>query len=105
MTSPDPVPEPPGPAAAMVTTEGSTWSATEVTWQLMAVLAEAPALELVVLLLPDDVQPASAAPAATGNSSHGSHRRRAAPRSVTRSPSAPSRSSPRSHPPSNRRTP
>jgi hypothetical protein len=74
MTSPDPVPEPPGPAAAMVTTDGSTWLATEVTAQPMSVLAEALVLELVVLLLPEDVQPASVAPAATGTSSHGSHR-------------------------------
>jgi hypothetical protein len=37
MTSPDPVPPPPGPLAAIVTTEGTTWSATEVTGQALAV--------------------------------------------------------------------
>src|ERR1700722_14109764 len=88
MTSPDPVPEPPGPLAAIVTTEGSTWSATGVTGQPTAELAAAP---LLLLLLPEDVQPASAAPAATGTSTHGHQRRRAMRGWVTRSPSDPSR--------------
>jgi hypothetical protein len=52
MTSPDPVPPPPGPLAAIVTTEGTTWSATEVTGQALAVdeAAEVPGLTLE----PDD---------------------------------------------------
>src|SRR5215467_1345170 len=37
MTSPDPVPLPFGPLAAIVTTEGMTLSATEVTGQALAV--------------------------------------------------------------------
>ncbi len=75
----------------MVTTEGSTWSATEVTAQPTAELAEA---LLLLLLLADDEQPASAAPAATGTSSQGSHRRGPAPCWVTRSPSGPPQSDP-----------
>ncbi|HEX4290803.1 MAG TPA: hypothetical protein VH021_17900 [Trebonia sp.] len=92
MTSPDPVPEPPGPAAAMVTTEGSTLSATEVTAQPTAELAAAPPLPPLAA----DEQPASAAPAATGTSTQGHHRRWAAvagPSWVIRSPSGRSRRS------------
>src|ERR1700722_255541 len=89
MTSPDPVPEPAAPAAAMVTTEGSTWSATGVTGHPMAELAAA--LPLVLLLLPEDVQPASAAAAATGTSTHGHQRRLVMRGLVTQSPSDPSR--------------
>jgi hypothetical protein len=46
------VPPPPGPLAAIVTTEGTTWSATEVTGQALAVdeAAEVPGLTLE----PDD---------------------------------------------------
>jgi len=46
MTSPDPVPLPAEPLAAIVTTEGTTWPATEVTGQALAVdeAAEVPAL-------------------------------------------------------------
>jgi hypothetical protein len=56
----------------MVTTEGSTLSATEVTAQPTSELAE---VLLPLLLLPEDEQPASAAPAATGTRTQGSHRR------------------------------
>jgi hypothetical protein len=59
----------------MVTTEGSTLSATEVTAQPTSELAEALPPPPPPLLLPDDEQPASAAPAATGTRIQGSHRR------------------------------
>ena len=75
----------------MVTTEGSTLSATEVTAQPTSELAEV-LLPLLPLLLPEDEQPASAAPAATGKTSQGSQRRWPTWRLVTRSPSGPSRS-------------
>jgi hypothetical protein len=57
MTSPDPVPPPLGPLAAIVTTEGTTLSATEVTGQALTVddAAEDPELEDPELTLePDD---------------------------------------------------
>ena|ERR1700679_3297280 len=78
MTSPDPVPPPLGPLAAIVTTEGTTLLATGVTEQEAAV--EAPELALALdeadelgLLL---VQPATApATASTAmGASRGSHR-------------------------------
>ena len=80
MTSPDPVPPPLGPLAAIVTTEGTTRSATEVTGQALAVDDDAAVTGLA--LEPDDcVAPTmtppttppttSAAPSAT----HSSHRR------------------------------
>src|ERR1700753_734325 len=65
MTSPDPVPAPLGPLAAIVTTEGTTLLATGVTAQLAAGAPEvvAPALALAadegVLLV---VQPATTPP-------------------------------------------
>ena len=40
MTSPDPVPLPPLPLAAIVTTEGMTWSATAVTAHALTVWEE-----------------------------------------------------------------
>ena len=52
MTSPDPVPAPPGPVAEIVTTEGTTWSATEVTGQALRVDEDAEVSELT--LEPDD---------------------------------------------------
>src|ERR1700753_1013500 len=78
MTSPDPVPAPLGPLAAIVTTEGTTLLATGVTEQEAAVEAPESALPLdaaagLGLLL---VQPATAparASTATG-ASRGSHR-------------------------------
>ena len=52
MNSPDPVPLPLGPLAAIVTTEGTTCSATEVTGQALAVVEE---VEVTGLTLePDD---------------------------------------------------
>src|SRR5215831_18080833 len=80
MTSPDPVPPPPGPLAAIVTTEGTTFSATEVTGQALAgdEAAEVPGPTLE----PDDwVAPPMRPPAtppttsAFPNASHSSHRR------------------------------
>src|SRR6516164_10338455 len=83
MTSPDPVPLPFGPLAPIVTTEGMTCSATEVTGQALAVLAvvedaevPGPAVE------PDDcVAPTMTPPttppttSAVPRPSHTSHRR------------------------------
>jgi hypothetical protein len=93
MTSPDPVPPPPGPLAAIVTTEGTTWSATEVTGQALAVdeAAEVPGLTLE----PDDcvaptIRPPTTPPmtSAVPSASHSSHRRglRACPDSLTPAP-------------------
>src|ERR1700691_3000581 len=81
MTSPDPVPEPAGLLAAIVTTEGRTWSATEVTLQLTAELADA----LLWAELPELLQPTTTANA--GSSSQG-HRGRYS--IVTEEPSGPS---------------
>src|SRR5215472_17232437 len=85
MTSPDPVPPPPSPLAAIVTTEGTTLSATEVTGQALTVddAAEAPELEDPVLTLePDDcVAPTMTPPttppttSAVPSATHTSHRR------------------------------
>jgi len=63
MTSPDPVPPSSGPLAAIVTTEGTTWSATEVTGQALAVdeAAEVPGLTLE----PDDCVAPTIRPPAT----------------------------------------
>jgi len=80
MTSPDPVPLPPLPLAAIVTTEGTTFVATDVTAQALTVVApaepdEAPgeADGLVAVL----VHPPTAPPttSATPAAAHGSHRR------------------------------
>src|SRR6516165_2767752 len=80
MTSPDPVPPPPGPLAAIVTTEGTTWSATEVTGQALRV-AE-PVDECGLAVEPDDcVAPTMRPPAtppmtsAVPSAAHSSHRR------------------------------
>jgi hypothetical protein len=80
MTSPDPVPLPPGPLAAIVTTDGTTWSATEVTGQALRV-AEA-VDEREVPVEPDDcVAPTMRPPAtppttkAAPSSAHSNHRR------------------------------
>src|SRR5262245_39816574 len=79
MTSPDPVPPPSGPLAAIVTTEGTTWSATEVTGQALAVdeAAEVPRLALE----PEDwvaptIRPPTTPPmtSAVPSASHSSHR-------------------------------
>jgi len=80
MTSPDPVPLPLGPLAAIVTTEGMTLSATEVTGQALAVAVDAevtaPALD------PDDsvaptMRPPTTPPTTSADPSatHRSHRR------------------------------
>jgi hypothetical protein len=70
MTSPDPVPLPPLPVAAIVTTDGTTSLATWVTAHALTV-GEEPAVGVEAGEL--DVQPPTTkvAPAAT----HGSHRR------------------------------
>ena len=80
MTSPDPVPPPAGPLAAIVTTEGITRSATEVTGQALTVDEDAEEPELTLepagwvapTIRPPTTPPtASAVPSAT----HSSHRR------------------------------
>src|SRR5215472_15423047 len=80
MTSPDPVPPPPEPLAAIVTTEGTTRSATEVTGQALTVDEAAEDPELTVE--PDDwVAPTMSPPAtppttsAVPSATHSSHRR------------------------------
>jgi hypothetical protein len=92
MTSPEPVPPPLGPLAAIVTTEGTTLSATEVTGQALAVddAAEVPELTLE----PDDcVTPTMTPPttppttSAVPNATHTSHRR--GPRECLGSPTTP----------------
>jgi len=79
MTSPDPVPLPPLPLAAIVTTEGMTLVATEVTAQALTVVAP---VEPDVGLDPDElvaapVHPPTTPPttSATPAAAHGSHRR------------------------------
>ena len=81
MTSPDPVPDPFGPLAAIVTTEGTTWSATEVTGQALTVVEDAEVTGLA--LEPDDcVAPTMTPPitppatSAMPSAVHTSHRRR-----------------------------
>src|SRR5215831_12813190 len=80
MTSPDPVPPPAAPLAAIVTTEGMTWSATEVTGQALAVdeAAEVPGLTVE----PDDcvaptMRPPATPPTASAipSAAHSNHRR------------------------------
>src|SRR5215472_7855256 len=80
MTSPDPVPLPLGPLAAIVTTDGMTCSATEVTGQALAVDADADVAALT--LEPDDcVVPTMTPPitppatSAIPSATHTSHRR------------------------------
>ena len=93
ITSPDPVPPPPGPRAAIVTTEGTTFSATEVTGQALAVEEDAEAGELMpepddwaalAVRAPTTPPTTSTTPAAT----HSSHWRgpRACPDSLTTAP-------------------
>src|SRR5215468_1626713 len=80
MTSPDPVPPPLGPLAAIVTTEGTTRSATEVTGQALAVDDAAEVTGLTAE--PDDcVAPTMTPPttppttSAVPSATHTSHRR------------------------------
>src|SRR5215471_7381880 len=80
MTSPDPVPLPLGPLAAIVTTEGMTCSATEVTGQALAVDEDADVASLT--LEPDDcvaptITPPTTPPttSAVPSAIHTSHRR------------------------------
>src|SRR5215475_3363003 len=80
MTSPDPVPLPLGPLAAIVTTEGTTCSATEVTGQALAVWEAV--VEPGVALEPDDclaptMTPPTTPPttSAVPSATHTSHRR------------------------------
>src|SRR6516165_3015460 len=77
MTSPDPVPLPPLPLAAIVTTEGMTWSATGVTAHALTAWeepdAEPGADELVAELVhPPTTPPTTSAPP---SATQGSHRR------------------------------
>src|SRR6185437_470818 len=77
MTSPDPVPPSPWPRAEIVTTEGRTWFATEVTAHALTVAGlGAAAVEADDFVTPTMTPPitpptTSAAPSAA----HGSHRR------------------------------
>jgi len=80
MTSPDPVPPPAGPLAEIVTTEGTTSPATEMTGQALTVDDDAEVPELTVE--PDDcVAPTMRPPAtppttsAVPSATHSSHRR------------------------------
>src|SRR5262249_26179229 len=79
MTSPDPVPLPAEPLAVIVTTEGTTWPATEVTGQALAVdgAAEGPALtaEPDARVKPTTRAPATPAATNAGPSATHSHRR------------------------------
>src|SRR6516162_2064901 len=93
MNSPDPVPLPLGPLAAIVTTEGMTWLATGVTGQALAVDDDAEVPELT--LEPDDcvaptIRPPATPPttSAVPSATHSSHRRgrRACLDSLTRPP-------------------
>ena|SRR5215468_2125734 len=91
MTSPDPVPLPLGPLAAIVTTEGMTLSATEVTGQALAVDVDA---EVTGLTLDPDycvaptMRPPTTPPTTSADPSanHRSHRR--GPRACLGSPKA-----------------
>src|SRR5215470_19415498 len=75
MTSPDPVPAPPWPRAEIVTTEGRTWSATEVTLHTLggagldAAGAEADDFVAATMTPPITPPTTSAVPSAA----HGSH--------------------------------
>ena len=80
MTSPDPVPLPFGPLAAIVTTEGMTFCATEVTGQALVVDEDAEVPELT--LEPDDwvaptMRPPTTPPttSAVPSATHNGHRR------------------------------
>jgi len=80
MTSPDPVPLPFGPLAAIVTTDGMTCSATEVTGQALAVAEAVDEFEFTVE--PDDcvaptITPPTTPPttSAVPSATHISHRR------------------------------
>src|SRR5215469_9329463 len=81
MISPDPVPLPLGPLAAIVTTEGITCSATEVTGQALVVVEDVEVTELTLepddcvapTMTPPTTPPATSAPA---SATHTSHRRR-----------------------------
>src|SRR5215471_5105417 len=81
MNSPDPVPPPSGPLAAIVTTEGTTWSATEITGQALAVDDEDTEVPEVALEPDDCVAPTMRPPAtpptisAAASATHSSHRR------------------------------
>src|SRR5215471_6056748 len=96
MTSPDPVPLPFGPLAPIVTTEGTTCSATEVTGQALAVLAVDEDAEVLRLTVePDDcvaptMRPPTTPPttSAVPSAAHTSHRRgpRGCPGSLTTAP-------------------
>src|SRR5215471_15544601 len=81
MTSPDPVPPPLGPLAAIVTTDGTTRSATEVTGHALTA-ADAAADVPGLVLEPDDcVAPTMTPPttppttSAVPSATHTSHRR------------------------------
>ena len=82
MTSPDPVPVPLGPVAAIVTTEGMTLSATEVTGQALVVDEDEDAEVAELTLEPDDcvaptMMPPTTPPttSALPSATHTSHRR------------------------------
>src|SRR5215813_12318424 len=81
MTSPDPVPLPLGPLAAIVTTEGTTCSATEVTGQALVVVDEDAAVAGLTLEPDDCVTPTMTPPttppttSAVPTAAHTSHRR------------------------------
>src|SRR5262249_32368610 len=105
MTSPDPVPLPPGPLAAIVTTEGTTWSATEVTGQALWVAEAVDERELTVepedcgapTMRPPATPPTTRAVPSAAHSSHRGGRREgfgsftSAPHSGPLKPSAPTR--------------
>src|SRR5690242_1201201 len=78
MTSPDPVPPSPWPRAEIVTTEGRTWFATEVTSHTLAVTG----FDAAAGVEADDFVTATMAPpitppttSAVPSAAHGSHRR------------------------------
>src|SRR5690348_91035 len=78
MISPDPVPPPPWPRAEIVTTEGRTWSATEVTSHTLAVMGA----DVAAGVEADDFVAATMTPpitrpttSAVPSAAHGSHRR------------------------------
>src|SRR5215472_15633231 len=76
MTSPDPVPAPPWPRAEIVTTEGRTWSATEVTLHTLAGAgldaAGAEADDFVAATMTPPITPPTTS--AVPSAAHGSHR-------------------------------